>query len=304
MSLCRADTNRLIGLGLVRNAIGGVTAAGVLWLLPLLPARASESLGYIPADSLTVDSSVAESPEILDTLLIVVVTYFSVMLLYLWLSSFLDKDLDEGPSESSSNNQQAPTDQGELPPGYGSFLNANVRSYVDPHGRGHRQVHALQELGQAAPLEGEDLPALKDRLAAGAAEALEQQLIHQHRAAVEGLIDQHLDQLLPAGGGQFHEELIVRQALLVTSGKEHMLLDPKLQPQQSTHHGWALTPSRRFIASFTGRCAGVQVMRRLVGPLVAEEAMLLLEGVERGRQALEATGRLVGSDNRRWWALW
>lgn len=52
-----------------------------------------------------------------------------------------------------------------------------VCSYVDPHGRGgHRQVHALQELGQAAPLEGEDLPALKDRLAAGAAEALEQQL--------------------------------------------------------------------------------------------------------------------------------
>jgi hypothetical protein len=50
-------------------------------------------------------------------------------------------------------------------------------SYVDPHGRGgHRQVHALQELGQAVPLEGEDLPALKDRLAAGAAEALEQQL--------------------------------------------------------------------------------------------------------------------------------
>jgi hypothetical protein len=47
-----------------------------------------------------------------------------------------------------------------------------------------------------------------------------------------------------------------------------------------------------------------QVMRRLVGPLVAEEAMLLLEGVDRGRRALEATGKMTGSDSRRWWALW
>eukprot|EP00775_Hariotina_reticulata_P001348 gene1348-biopygen2642 len=163
---------------------------------------------------------------------------------------------------------------GQVPGGCALLLRNDLpdqeaRIYVDPHGRGHRQVHALQELGQAAPLEGEDLPALKDRLAAGAAEALEQQLIdcerlvrtkllarklgygpnrnssssgdsrgsgsnssrsteagsqqqqqqhvsadisallsaavlsspgglssHQHRAAVEGLIDQHLDQLV------------------------------------------------------------------------------------------------------------
>lgn len=66
-----ADRDGLIRL--MRNAIGGATAAGVLWLLPLLPARASESLGYIPTDSLAVDSSLVESPEVLDTLLIVVV---------------------------------------------------------------------------------------------------------------------------------------------------------------------------------------------------------------------------------------
>jgi hypothetical protein len=37
-------------------------------------------------------------------------------------------------------------------------------------------VTALRDLGQAQPLEGEDLERLKGRLAAGAAEALELQL--------------------------------------------------------------------------------------------------------------------------------
>lgn len=45
--------------------------------------------------------------------------------------------------------------------------------YVTP---GSKQVTALQDLGQAEPLEGEDLAHLKNRLAAGAAEALELQL--------------------------------------------------------------------------------------------------------------------------------
>lgn len=45
--------------------------------------------------------------------------------------------------------------------------------YVGP---GSKQVTALQDLGSAAPLEGEDLAHLKGRLAAGAAEALELQL--------------------------------------------------------------------------------------------------------------------------------
>lgn len=45
--------------------------------------------------------------------------------------------------------------------------------YVGP---GAKQVQALQDLGQAAPLEGEDITHLKNRLAAGAAEALELQL--------------------------------------------------------------------------------------------------------------------------------
>jgi hypothetical protein len=37
-------------------------------------------------------------------------------------------------------------------------------------------VRALQELSQGQPLEGEDLAGLKGRLAAGAAEALDQQI--------------------------------------------------------------------------------------------------------------------------------
>jgi hypothetical protein len=47
-------------------------------------------------------------------------------------------------------------------------------SYVGP-GSSER-VRALQELSQGQPLEGEDLAGLKGRLAAGAAEALDQQI--------------------------------------------------------------------------------------------------------------------------------
>jgi hypothetical protein len=46
-----------------------------------------------------------------------------------------------------------------------------------------------------------------------------------------------------------------------------------------------------------------QVMRRLVGQLVVEEALLLLEGVEVGRQALEAEGR-GSKPSSNHWALW
>lgn len=61
---------------------------------------------------------------------------------------------------------------------------------------------------------------------------------------------------LPAGGGAFQDDLIVRQ-----------------------------------------------VMRRLVSHLVMEESLLLLEGVEHGKRALEEAGRSSkpGSKN---WALW
>jgi hypothetical protein len=44
-------------------------------------------------DSLATDTSIdpglGDSPPLLDTLLVVVITYFTVMLLYLWLSSFM-----------------------------------------------------------------------------------------------------------------------------------------------------------------------------------------------------------------------
>jgi hypothetical protein len=49
-----------------------------------------------------------------------------------------------------------------------------VCSYVSPGAAG--RVRALQELSQGQPLEGEDLAGLKGRLAAGAAEALDQQI--------------------------------------------------------------------------------------------------------------------------------
>lgn len=53
---------------------------------PLLPSWAFDS-DYMADTSL--DPGLGDSPQLLDTLLVVVVTYFTVMLLYLWLSSFM-----------------------------------------------------------------------------------------------------------------------------------------------------------------------------------------------------------------------
>lgn len=69
--------------------LAGCSAAAASLFIPLLPSWASESFDYLADPSL--DPSLAESPDILNTLLIVVVTYFTVMMLYLWLSSFLDE---------------------------------------------------------------------------------------------------------------------------------------------------------------------------------------------------------------------
>jgi hypothetical protein len=68
--------------------LAGCSAAAASLLLPLLPAWSSDSFDY---SDTYLDPSMAESPDILGTLLIVVVTYFTVMLLYLLLSSFLDE---------------------------------------------------------------------------------------------------------------------------------------------------------------------------------------------------------------------
>lgn len=68
------------------RVVAGCGAAAVSLFIPLLPSWASEFL-----DDTYIDPSLADSPDILGTLLIVVVTYFTVMMLYLWLSSFLDE---------------------------------------------------------------------------------------------------------------------------------------------------------------------------------------------------------------------
>ena len=66
--------------------LAGCSAAAVSLFVPLLPSWASEVF-----DDAYVDPTLSESPDILGTLLIVVSTYFIVMMLYLWLSSFLDE---------------------------------------------------------------------------------------------------------------------------------------------------------------------------------------------------------------------
>lgn len=70
--------------------VAGFSAAVAGLLGPLLPSWALDSFAL---DSLATDTSIdpglGESPPLLDTLLVVVITYFTVMLLYLWLSSFM-----------------------------------------------------------------------------------------------------------------------------------------------------------------------------------------------------------------------
>lgn len=69
----------------------GAAVAGLLG--PLLPTWALDSFAL---DSLATDTSIdpglGDSPPLLDTLLVVVITYFTVMLLYLWLSSFMVRE--------------------------------------------------------------------------------------------------------------------------------------------------------------------------------------------------------------------
>lgn len=298
--------------------LSGCSAAVAGLLAPLLPAWALDSfdLEGMAADT-SLDPGIDGAP-LLDTLLVIVITYFTVMLLYLWLSSFMD---DESPTGTDDSSKQSPGEQSELPPGYGSFLDAHVRTYVGP---GSKQVQALRDLAHVEPLEGEDLAHLKNRLAAGAAEALELQLREcermvrskllarklgyppsqrppadssgngssssssgrsakaeaeaaiedlmltavmtapeglsswQHRAAMEALIDQQLNELLPPGGGKFQEDLVVRQ-----------------------------------------------VLRRVVQALVREESLLLLEGTDRASRMLQEAGRArKGGPGDKPWPLW
>jgi hypothetical protein len=58
-------------------------------LAPLLPSWAIDSFDL---EALATDTSLdpgIDSAPLLDTLLVIVITYFTVMLLYLWLSSFM-----------------------------------------------------------------------------------------------------------------------------------------------------------------------------------------------------------------------
>lgn len=64
----------------------GCTAAVAGLLLPLLPSWALDSFAVTDT---SIDPGLGDSPPLLDTLLVIVITYFTVMLLYLWLSSYI-----------------------------------------------------------------------------------------------------------------------------------------------------------------------------------------------------------------------
>lgn len=55
-------------------------------LSPLLPSWALDSFAVTDT---SIDPGLGDSPPLLDTLLVIVITYFTVMLLYLWLSSYI-----------------------------------------------------------------------------------------------------------------------------------------------------------------------------------------------------------------------
>lgn len=227
-----------------------VTAASLLGaLLGPSSALALVSMADYASDALLDPATTAAATDgdagVLGTLAVVALAYVTVLVLYIWLSSFLDGDANSNPPPDA--------DLGELPPGYNPMLGARVRrcvaakqldatlqatlvcmpntpatapplcecaapkpayhsirlpachpdascrrrrrlvhmcSYVDPRRRG--QVSALRDLSQAHPLEGETLHQLKARLAAGAAEALSEQLREVERLARAKLLQYKL----------------------------------------------------------------------------------------------------------------
>lgn len=70
--------------------VAGCGAAVMGLLGSLLPSWALDSFALDSfATDTSIDPGLGDSPPLLDTLLVVVITYFTVMLLYLWLSSFM-----------------------------------------------------------------------------------------------------------------------------------------------------------------------------------------------------------------------
>lgn len=78
-----------------RAWLAGCSAAVAGLLVPLLPSWALDLFDTdlsdfgAASDTSSIDAALADSPPLLDTLLVVVITYMTVMLLYLWLSSFM-----------------------------------------------------------------------------------------------------------------------------------------------------------------------------------------------------------------------
>jgi hypothetical protein len=277
--------------------------------VPLLPSWSSEFL-----DDTYLDPSLADSPDLLGTLLIIVVTYFTVMMLYLWLSSFLDEDAARG----NSSNQQS-SDKSDVPPGYGSFLDAHVRSYVDPAGAGgERHVRALAALDEVTnPLEGEDLQHLKQRLAAGAAEALDQQIRDVGRLVRTKLLARklgytegsaNLDQTASISDSSPSGEvsppdiaaLLTSAVLNTPTGLNSCQYKAAMDALVDKELNRLLPPGGGV---WQDELVVRGVLRRIVSALVMEETLLLLEGVDQGSRALEAAGR-THKDSSKKWPLW
>eukprot|EP00879_Flechtneria_rotunda_P001232 GHRR01001379.1.p1 GENE.GHRR01001379.1~~GHRR01001379.1.p1 ORF type:complete len:389 (+),score=122.95 GHRR01001379.1:223-1389(+) len=313
--------------------LAGCSTAAASLFIPLLPSWSAESMEYITDTYL--DPNLAETPGIMETLLIVVVTYFTVMMLYLWLSSFAEEDVSS--FGSSGSKQPPPSDESELPPGFNSFLDANIRSCVEPgSSRSTNKPQALHELKQAQPLEGEDLQALKTRLAGGAAEALDLQIRDCKRLIRTKLLARKLgyipqpyvptvhggsrsnskaaQQSALQGQQQLKEQIdksnhllsILRAAALYAPGglysaQHRDALDALIDAQLDK-----LLPANGQL--YNEEVIVRQVMRGLVGPLVLEEVILLIRGCEAGKQAIEGAGGDQGhgkdSSNHPWWALW
>jgi len=133
-----------------KSLVLGVAAT----LVSALPAWSAETFDFVGEAGL--EPSLADTPNIIEALMFTFIMYFTIILLWVWVSSFADE-----ATPGNSDNQ-------ELPPGFDRYLHASIRSYNDPAER----AAAIKDQVYNA----HNMDELKHGMALQASEFLQQQI--------------------------------------------------------------------------------------------------------------------------------
>eukprot|EP00877_Chromochloris_zofingiensis_P013028 jgi/Chrzof1/797/Cz01g29060.t1 len=137
-----------------RSRSGVVATVGsapmATWISASLPTYAAEFMDPF------MDQQAADVPYMFEVLFFAVVMYTTVMMLYLWMTNFL---------EQADSDDDQPMD--DVPPAYKHYLQAPIRSVTDP---------AQRAANEEAALCAGDVEVLKRKLAAGAAAYVDQRI--------------------------------------------------------------------------------------------------------------------------------